>query len=353
MSRIKAQVIPWIERGLVPDALVRWGIRDLLRQRLAELPTADCEAAARHKMAFVARMDASAIAEVPDQANAQHYELPPEFFEAMLGPRRKYSCCHWPDGVADLAVAEEASLKLTVERAGIVNGMRVLDLGCGWGSFSLWVASHFPDCQVTAVSNSHGQRGFIESEMARRHLGNLTVITADMNHFAAPTRYDRIVSLEMFEHIRNHRRLYARVADWLEPDGRFFMHIFCHRAHPYLFEEQGPTDWMGRYFFSGGIMPSADLPLLFPDHLRIRDFWCLNGRHYERTLNAWLAQMDARRAQIWPILERTYGAADAALWWVRWRLFLMACAELFGFRRGQEWYVGHYLLGRADQADIG
>ena len=338
--------IRWVEQGVVPDGVTRAGIRALLRQRLASLPVDDCEAAAAHKQAFIEWMDGSAIAEVPELANAQHYELPPEFFVEVLGPRRKYSACHWGEGVRTLAVAELESLRITAERAGIGDGLDVLELGCGWGAFSLYVAERFPGCRVTAVSNSHGQRRFIEGEAARLGITNLRVITADMNDFAAPATYDRIVSIEMFEHMRNHRALLGRAHDWLKPGGRFLMHIFCHREHPYAFEDAGPGDWMSHYFFSGGIMPSDDLPLHFQDHLRLRRHWRWDGRHYERTLNAWLARMDEARVRVWPILERTYGAREAATWWMRWRLFFMACAELFGYRDGQEWWVSHYLFER-------
>ncbi len=346
MHNATTAVIRWVEQGRVPDAMTRAGIRALLRQRLATLPTRDCALAADETRAFVAMMDASPIAAVPELANAQHYELPPEFFVAVLGPRRKYSSCLWSAGVQTLAQAEDESLRVTAERAGIADGMEVLELGCGWGAFSLYVAERFPRCRVTAVSNSQGQRGFIEGEARRRGLANLTLITADMNTFAAPGRYDRIVSIEMFEHLRNHRALFARVHDWLKPGGRFLMHIFCHRAHPYAFEDQGPSDWMSRYFFSGGIMPSDELPLLFQDRLRLLERWRWDGRHYERTLNTWLEQMDAARPRVWPILEQTYGADQAAAWWMRWRIFFMACAELFGYRNGQEWWVSHYLFER-------
>ncbi len=341
-----ARVIAWAERGVFPDPAIRFGIRTLLRRQLAELPTNDCEEAQRRKWEMIARMDAAPIADLPDQANRQHYELPPELFVAILGPQRKYSCGYWPAGTKELASAEEASLQLAAERASIVDGMRILDLGCGWGAFSLWAARHFPASDVTAVSASRDQRGFIEAEAARAGLSNLTVITADMNAFQAPARYDRIVSVEMFEHMRNHRELMARIGAWLEPDGRFFMHIFCHRAHPYLFVDQGPTDWMGRYFFAGGMMPSSDLPIYFQDALRLRDQWSLNGQHYAQTLNAWLARMDQAREEVRPILSRVYGADQVEIWWWRWRLFFLACAELFAYRRGQEWWVGHYLFER-------
>lgn len=346
MLGVTAAVIRLVEQGRVPDGLTRGGIRALLRQRLASLPLDDCEAAMRHKRDFIAMMDAAPIAEVPDRANAQHYELPAAFFDAVLGPRRKYSSCYWPEGVTDLAEAELESLRMTVERAGIEDGQDVLELGCGWGALSLYVAEHFPECRMTAVSNSNGQRQFIEAERDRRGLDNLQVVTADMNDFQAERTYDRIVSLEMFEHMRNHRRLLRRVHDWLKPGGRFLMHIFVHREHPYPFEDEGPSDWMSHYFFTGGIMPSDDLPLHFQEDLKLIEHWRWDGRHYERTLNAWLARMDAERERVWPILAQTYGQDAVQVWWVRWRLFFMACAELFGFRKGQEWFVSHYLFER-------
>ena len=346
MFNATATAIRWVEQGVVPDAVVRSGIRGLLRERLAALPTNDCEAAMAHKQAFVSMMDGSPIAEVPELANEQHYELPPEFFGEVLGPARKYSCCLWDRETESLTQAEQRSLEITAERAGIRDGMAVLELGCGWGAFCLYVAGRYSNCRVTAVSNSQGQRRHIEDQAAALGLTNLTVITADMNDFEAPGRYDRVVSLEMFEHMRNHRALLSRVNDWLKPGGRLLIHIFCHREHPYAFEDQGPGDWMSRHFFSGGIMPSDDLPLHFQDRLRLVTRWRWDGRHYERTLNAWLARMDAARDRVWPILERTYGADQAGVWWVRWRLFFMACAELFGYRNGQEWWVSHYLFER-------
>ncbi|MCF7985448.1 MAG: cyclopropane-fatty-acyl-phospholipid synthase family protein [Thiohalocapsa sp.] len=346
MPFAEAAIIDWVERGRVPDSVIRAGIRQRLRKTLDGLPQDDCEAAAAHKKAFIAMMDASPVADVPERANEQHYEVPAAFFDIVLGPRRKYSCCYWPKGTDSLAQAEDASLAATTERAGIADGMDVLELGCGWGSFSLWAAERFPAGRFTAVSNSSSQRAFIEAEAARRGIHNLTVITADMNVFAAPGQFDRIVSLEMFEHMRNWRMLFARVHDWLKPGGRFFMHVFCHREHAYPYEDTGPEDWMSHYFFAGGIMPSDDLPLYFQDRLKLVDRWRWSGRHYERTLNAWLAKMDSARDRVWPILEQTYGADQAGIWWMRWRLFFMACAELFGLHDGEEWRVGHYLLER-------
>ncbi|MFE8033389.1 SAM-dependent methyltransferase [Thiohalocapsa marina] len=346
MSLLEAKIVDWVERGRVPDPLVRMGIRHRVRRMLADLPTSDCEKAAEHKQAFIAMMDAAPVAALPERANEQHYEVPAAFFELVLGPWRKYSCCLWSPGSNSLEQAEEAALAVTAERAGIASDMDVLELGCGWGSFSLWAASRFPGSRFTAVSNSNSQRRFIETEAQRLGLGNLTVITADMNSFDIDARFDRIVSVEMFEHMRNWRQLFGRVHHWLRPGGRFFMHVFCHRAHPFPYEDTGPEDWMSHYFFAGGIMPSDDLPLHFQDRLRLLQRWRWSGRHYERTLNAWLARMDARRETVWPVLEQTYGRDQAALWWMRWRLFLMGSAEFFGLRNGQEWWIGHYLFER-------
>ncbi len=349
MSAVQQRALGWVEQGLVPDPVVRAGIRRLLAQRLDEIESNSVDAAALRTDAFIEMMDASPAALLPDKANEQHYEVPAEFFAEVLGDHRKYSCCYWPDGVATLGQAEAAALEATCERAGLADGMRILELGCGWGSLTLWIASRYPRSEVTAVSNSSGQRQHIEAEAARRGLDNLRVITADMNDFDIDERFDRIVSLEMFEHMRNYRRLFARVRDWLVPGGRFFMHIFCHRLVPYEFVDRDASDWMSRYFFSGGIMPSDSLPSRFQDHLRLVRQWRWDGRHYERTLNAWLARMDDRKSTVMPILERTYGA-EADLWWVRWRLFFMACAELFGYRDGQEWWVSHYLFERPPAA---
>jgi cyclopropane-fatty-acyl-phospholipid synthase len=242
--------------------------------------------------------------------------------------------------------AEAQALEITCERASLEEGQDILELGCGWGSLSLWMAERYPRARITAVSNSGSQRAFIEARAAEAGLTNLRVITADMNELATEQRFDRVVSVEMFEHMRNWRLLFERVHDWLRPGGRFFVHIFCHRSSPYFFEDRGPTDWMSRHFFSGGLMPSDELPLRLQDELKLRQRWRWCGRHYERTLNAWLANMDARRDAILPILAETYGREDAELWWQRWRIFFMACAELFGYDKGQQWWVSHYLFER-------
>lgn len=350
VSKASGTVLAWTERGLVPDPMIRAGIRQLLRQRLKDVGACDLERSAAQLEPFVDMMNASAIALVPDLANEQHYEVPPEFFTEVLGKHAKYSCCHWDESVDGLDAAEARALAVSCERAGLRDGMTVLDLGCGWGSLSLWIAEHYPTCQVKSVSNSAPQKRHIEAVAERRGLTNIEVHTADMNDFEAGRRFDRIVSVEMFEHMRNYRELFRRIEHWLEPGGRFFMHIFCHRDCAYEFRDEGPSDWMGRHFFSGGIMPSDSLPLRFQEHLKLErhDRW--SGTHYEQTANAWLENMDARRELIMPIMAKTYGAENAERWFQRWRIFFMACAELFAYGDGREWFVSHYLFSRASDA---
>ncbi|MEM7253534.1 MAG: cyclopropane-fatty-acyl-phospholipid synthase family protein [Pseudomonadota bacterium] len=332
------------ERGWVPDTVIRRGIRHLVRSRLRDIRARDCEQGADSSRAFVRAMNAADIALVPDLANEQHYEVPAEFFALTLGKHRKYSCCYWPDSVVSLDEAEARSLQITCERADIGEGQRILELGCGWGSLTLWMAARYPSSMITAVSNSHSQREHIESTAAQRGLRNINVITADMNQFSIDSPFDRIVSVEMFEHMRNYQRLYGRIRGWLKPDGKFFKHIFCHRSVPYEFVDDDASDWMSRYFFSGGIMPSDALPLHFQDDLRLTQQWRWNGTHYERTANAWIDNMMRNRDDVMAILKSTYGEEDAVRWWNRWKLFFAACAELFGYDDGQEWWVSHYLF---------
>ena len=341
-----AIALRWAEQGRLPDRVVRSGIRHLLRQRLAELHSGDAEAGARITQEFVAQMRAAELAPLPEKANEQHYEVPADFFAQVLGPHRKYSSCHWPPGVNTLAEAEAAALASTCDRAGLQDGQRVLELGCGWGSLSLWMAERYPNSWITALSNSQSQRAYIEAQAVVRGLSNLRVLTRDINRFDTDERFDRVVSVEMFEHLRNWPRAFAQVARWLQPGGRFFMHVFAHREAPYAFEVRDESDWMSRHFFSGGMMPSDDLALQCQDDLRLLQRWRWDGRHYQRTAAAWLANMDAGQATLMPLLAATYGADQAGIWWQRWRLFFMAVEELFGHADGRQWWVSHYLFER-------
>lgn len=338
--------IQMAEKGMLPDRLVRHGIRKLSEQRLHEISADDCETNTKILHDFINSMDDSAIALVPELANAQHYEVPAQFFEFCLGKNRKYSSCFWLDNTKTLDEAEENALRLTCEHADLKDGLSILELGCGWGSLTLWMASHYPKAKITGVSNSNSQREFILKTAKERGLSNINIITCDMNLFQPEDTFDRVVSVEMFEHMRNHRKLYGRVHDWLNPKGKFCMHIFVHRSTPYAFEVQGDDDWMSQFFFSGGMMPSDDLPLFFQEKLKLTNRWRWNGTHYEKTANAWLENMDKHAAEITPILQATYGVNEAEKWRNRWRIFYMACAELFGYKNGQEWWVSHYLFER-------
>jgi cyclopropane-fatty-acyl-phospholipid synthase len=293
---------------------------------------------------FVEMMRRSPVAINTQEANQQHYELPPEFFEAVLGPHLKYSSGYWPNGTQSLDQAEEKMLQATSERADLSDGQAVLELGCGWGSLSLWMAEHFPNSRITSVSNSRPQKEFIESRIEERAIDNLQVVTHDMNTFDTDQRFDRVVSVEMFEHMRNWPVLLERIDKWLDPGGAFFMHIFTHHKFPYTFDIKGEDDWMGQYFFTGGIMPSDDLIYGIQDHLEVEKHWRLNGRHYQKTAEAWLSNLDMQAEKILTIMQTVYGEKDARRWLQRWRIFFMAVAELWGFNNGREWLVSHYRL---------
>jgi len=332
------------EKGLLPDTIVRQGIRRLLKKRLKEINQFAVPELATYIKAFSNKMRHSPVAVLTDKANEQHYEVPAAFFNRVLGAYNKYSCGYWPADTDDLDDAEKSALELTCQRAKLNNGQQVLELGCGWGSLTLFMAERYPDSEITAVSNSASQAAFIRQQADNRGLKNLTIITADVSVFDIDEKFDRIVSVEMFEHMRNHERLYARINHWLKADGLFFKHIFVHHSIPYLFEDKHDSDWMARFFFSGGMMPSYDLPKVFDRDLQLIDQNKINGRHYEKTANAWLRNMDNAKADLWPLFEEVYGKDFAGVWWQRWRVFFMACAELFGFDHGREWFVGHYLF---------
>ena len=333
-----------IESGLLPDPLLRWGIRRVCAARLRDESAGGPEAIARRRRDLIAALNASPIAIRAGSANTQHYEVPAEFFQHVLGRRMKYSCGYWPAGVSTLDASEEAMLALATERARLADGQRILELGCGWGSLTLYLAGCFPAARITAVSNSRSQKAFIEARARELGIRNIEVVTADMNDFAPADRFDRVVSVEMFEHMRNYRELLARVSRWMLPHALLFIHVFAHSRFAYPYEDRGPNDWMARHFFTGGMMPSRDLLPSFNDHARCIEQWPLDGTHYQRTANAWLAQMDANARALTPVLARIYGERNVRQWRERWRIFFMACAELWGYRGGTEWIVCHYLF---------
>ena len=336
-------LIELVENGRIPDLLTRAGIRLLLLQRLREQAQEGPDQEWQAMMTFVEEMRQSPIALHTQEANEQHYELPPQFFELVLGPHLKYSCCHFPEGVKELGHAEASMLALTCERAQLQDGQQILELGCGWGSLSLWMAKHYPNSSILAVSNSRPQREFIESRAQELGLTNLSVQTCDMNDFTTEQHFDRVVSVEMFEHMRNWQSLLERISNWLKPEGKLFIHIFSHRRYAYAFSSEGDSNWMGRYFFTGGIMPSNDLLLYFQKDLLLEQHWVLSGVHYQRTADAWLQMMDSQKGEILQTFRETYGK-DADVWFQRWRMFFLATSEVWGFRGGNEWLISHYLF---------
>jgi cyclopropane-fatty-acyl-phospholipid synthase len=333
-----------IENNNVPDVLLRQGIRRLLKQRLADENKGDVETQQAHLMQLIAQLKASPIAVNTAEANEQHYEVPTQFYQYCLGKHLKYSSGYWNPGVTDIDTSEKDMLELTCKRADLQTGQKVLELGCGWGSLSLFMSAKFPGSTFTVLSNSRTQKEYIDAQAKERGIKNLTVVTADINAFSIDETFDRVVSVEMFEHMRNYQLLMGKVASFLKPDGKLFIHIFTHKEYAYLFEVKDETDFMSKYFFTGGIMPSDDLMFYFNDHLNVEQHWHVNGTHYGKTSEAWLSNMDSHKAEIMPLFEETYGKKEALKWWVYWRLFYMACAELWNFNNGNEWIVSHYLF---------
>jgi len=338
------QILKLIESGKIPDQAIRAAIRTLSKKRLTQEGRYDPELAAKRYMEVLHMLESSEIAIETDKANEQHYELPTEFFQAVLGKRLKYSASLFNKASTTLDEAEEFALATYCERAQLQDGQAILEIGCGWGSLSLWMAEHYPNAKITVVSNSSTQRTHIQEQARLKNFNNLTVITCDVNVLELEkASFDRVVSVEMFEHVRNYQKLFEKISTWLKPDGLLWCHIFCHRFLHYPFEIKNEYDWMSKYFFSGGLMPSTSTFLHFQNHLQLEQHWQWSGQAYERTANAWLDNMDKQEQSLKPLFEKTYGK-DAQAWWQRWRIFFMACAELFGLDQGREWVIGHFLF---------
>ncbi len=334
-----------LENNKIPDPLLRIGIRKLLKQRLTDEHKGNVEVRQAHLMKLIEELKATpTIAVNTQEANEQHYEVPTEFYKYCLGKHLKYSSGYWKNGVTDIDTSEKDMLELTCERAELQNGQQVLELGCGWGSLSLFMAAKYPQSTFTVVSNSRTQKLYIDEQANLRGISNLTVITNNINDFKLNKTFDRIVSVEMFEHMRNYQKLMHLVSSLLKAEGKLFVHIFTHKKYAYKFEVIDETDWMSKYFFTGGIMPSDDLLLYFNEHVSIEKHWHVSGMHYSKTAEAWLQNMDKHKAQIMLLFETTYGKEQAVKWWVYWRIFYMACAELWGYNNGEEWIVSHYLF---------
>ena len=345
-----------LARGVLPDFLLRKGVRRLIKKRVKRQNELSIEARFDYLQKFIKELKEQPIAVETEAANEQHYELPPEFFEEILGRNLKYSCCYWSDDLKTkkllkqndlrerLDQAELEMLKLTAERAEIKNGQNILELGCGWGSLSFYMVKKFPDSRIISISNSKLQIDYINNLAVRNGIENLRAVKADINNFNTEARFDRIVSVEMFEHMRNYQKLMQKISNFLNDKGKLFVHIFSHQFYPFTYQDSKNTDWMARYFFSGGTMPSQDLLHYFTDDLSLEKQWAVSGKHYQKTLEAWLKMMDQEKEVIYPILEKTYGEADAKKWWNYWRLFFISSAEFFGFDDGDDWFISHYLF---------
>jgi len=333
-----------LEKNKIPDIFIRFGIRKLLRQRLRDEKKTSSELQQQHLMQLISELKNSPIAVNTTDANEQHYEVPTQFYQYCLGKNLKYSSGFWKDGATDIDTSEEDMLQLTCKRAELQNGQDVLELGCGWGSLSLFMAAKYPKSNFIVVSNSRTQKIFIDEQAQQRNITNLTVITADMNTFNIENKFDRIISVEMFEHMRNYEKLMKKISSFLNPGGKLFVHIFTHKKYAYKFEVKDETDWMSKYFFTGGIMPSDDLLFYFDEDMQMQKHWHVSGLHYSKTSEAWLKNMDKHKKEIMPIFSQTYGENNSLKWWVYWRIFFLSCAELWKYNNGNEWMVSHYLF---------
>lgn len=336
-----------MEKGMLPEWIVRMGIRYNCSQRLKELKEKGVETAFKKVEDFIDELRDSPIAIVPEAANEQHYEVAAEFFQLVLGEHLKYSSGFWDECVENLNEAESAMLERTVLNAQIQDGMSILELGCGWGSLTCYMAERFPNSTILAVSNSASQRVFIEDRCKQKKLSNVQVVTCDINLLESPGQFDRVVSVEMFEHMRNYEKLMEKVASFLKPEGLLFVHIFCHKDFAYPYETNGASNWMGKYFFTGGIMPSRDLLSRFPNHMKVKSQTMYSGLHYSKTAEAWAQNVDINKTLVLRALADCYGKENAALWFQRWKVFFLACAELFGYKQGTEWLVTHMLFDKS------